>query len=84
VYMMYAPCHKSWLLVAFEIIEKSDTFCGREHTLSANARSYRLQNTDVRECISVLLDSGDAKNVMNVTTERIILWFHSSIRQMPE
>jgi hypothetical protein len=31
-YTLYAPCHKSCPLVAFEIIEKLDTFCGREHT----------------------------------------------------
>jgi hypothetical protein len=29
---MYAPCHKSCPLFAFEMVEKSDTFCGREHT----------------------------------------------------
>jgi hypothetical protein len=29
---MYAPCHKSCPLSAFEIVEKSDKFCGKEHT----------------------------------------------------
>jgi hypothetical protein len=31
-FSMYAPCHKSCPLLAFETVEKSDTFCGREHT----------------------------------------------------
>jgi hypothetical protein len=31
---LYAPCHKSCSLFTFEIIEKFDTFCGREHTYS--------------------------------------------------
>jgi hypothetical protein len=30
---MYAPCQKSYTVVRFEIVEKSDDFCGREHTL---------------------------------------------------
>jgi hypothetical protein len=35
----YAPCHKSCPLLTFEIVEKSDTFCGREHTYSDNCKN---------------------------------------------
>jgi hypothetical protein len=34
--LLYALCHKSCPLLVFEIVEKSDTFCGREHTMPSS------------------------------------------------
>jgi hypothetical protein len=43
-----APCHKKCPIFLLFQRQTTDSFCGREHTLSANACSYGVQNTDVR------------------------------------